>query len=59
MGPVVYRRHSHNIEYQEGLQQKIEKWRRVLEERGLKMSRKKTEHMVFNGGDESGDVCLL
>ena len=23
------------------------------------MSRKKTEYMVFNGGDESGDVCLL
>ena len=23
------------------------------------MSRKKTEYMVFNGGDESGDVFLL
>ena len=43
----------------EGLQQKIERWRRVLEDRGLKMSRKKTEYMVYNGGDESCDVCLL
>ena len=43
----------------EGLQQKVERWRRALEDRGLKMSRKKTEYMVFNGGDESGDVCLL
>ena len=43
----------------EGLQQKIERWRRVLEDRGLKISRKKTEYTVFNGGDESGDVCLL
>jgi len=41
----------------EGPQQKIE--RRVLEDRGLKMSRKKTEYMVYNGVDESGDVCLL
>ena len=43
----------------EGLQQKIERWRRVLEDRGQKMSRKKTEYMVFYGGDESGDMCLL
>ena len=43
----------------EGLQQKIERWRRVLEDRGLKMSRKKTGYMVYNGWDESGDVCLF
>jgi len=43
----------------EELLQKIERWRRVLEDRGLKMSRKKTEYMVYNGVDESGDVCLL
>jgi len=43
----------------EGLQQKSERCRRALEDRGLKISRRKTEYMVFNGGYESGDVCLL
>ena len=41
----------------ERVERKVELWRRALEDRGLKVSRSKTEYLSFN--DESvGDVTL-
>ena len=35
------------------MEEKIEKWRRVLKENGLRVSRKKTEYMQFNEAVDS------
>ncbi|XP_013775770.1 uncharacterized protein LOC106460599 [Limulus polyphemus] len=43
----------------EGEEQKLKRCRRAMEDRGLKVSREKTEYMVFNGEEEMGDVTLL
>ena len=37
----------------EEVEEKTKKWRRVLEERGLRASRKKTEYMQFNEAVDS------
>jgi len=39
------------------LERKVESWRKSLEDRGLKISRKKTEYLEFNGGG-NGEVML-
>jgi hypothetical protein len=36
----------------EEVEVKSEAWRRVLEERGLKINRKKTEYLSFNGANK-------
>ena len=38
---------------------KVKRWRRVLEDRGHKISGKKTGYMDFNGDNEIGDVRVL
>jgi len=43
----------------EGVERKLEAWREAMEDRGLKISRKKTEYLVYNGDEEVGDVSLL
>ncbi|XP_066956334.1 uncharacterized protein [Macrobrachium rosenbergii] len=35
------------------LESKLEQWRKVLKDRGLKISRKKTEHLSFNEDQDS------
>jgi len=42
----------------EEVQRKVEKWREMLEKRGMKVSRSKTEYMCFNGKEEPGDIRL-
>lgn len=43
----------------EGVERKLEAWRKEIEDRGPRISRKKTEYMVFNGEDEVGEILLL
>ena len=42
----------------EGVESKLEAWRKEMEDRGLKISRKKTEYMVFNGEEGLEDILL-
>ena len=42
----------------EEAEMKLELWRRALEERGLKISRAKTEYMWMNGVDQSETISL-
>ena len=39
----------------ENVEKKLEEWRKVMEERGLKFSRRKMEHLQYN---EDGDGCI-
>jgi len=39
------------------LERKVESWRKSLEDRGLNISRKKTEFLEFNG-EGNGEVML-
>jgi len=39
------------------LERKVESWKKSLEGRGLKISRKKTEYLEFNG-EGNGEVML-
>ena len=41
----------------EAVEEKLEQWRKALEDRGLKISRKKTEYLRFND-DEDSDVVM-
>ena len=42
----------------EGVQLKLERWREALEDRGLKISRTKTEYMWTGGEEMHGTVKL-
>lgn len=42
----------------ETAEQELEKWREVLEKRGMKVSRSKTERMCENGRENRGDISL-
>ena len=42
----------------EGVEGRLETWRKAIEDRGLKVSRTKTEYMVFNGQDGIDDISL-
>ena len=39
----------------ENVEKKLEEWRKVTEERGLKINRRKTEHLQYN---KEGDGCI-
>ncbi|XP_047495882.1 uncharacterized protein LOC125043689 [Penaeus chinensis] len=43
----------------DGVEQKLERWRREMEDRGLKINRRKTEYVVLNLEDAGEDVQLL
>jgi glucose/arabinose dehydrogenase len=46
-------------ESKEGVEEKLENWRQVVEDGGLRISRTKTEYMWFGGEGNTGDVKLL
>ena len=39
----------------ENVEKKSEEWRKVMGERGLKISKRKTEHLQYN---KKGDGCI-
>ena len=39
------------------VEEKLEQWRKVLEDRGLKISRGKTEYLRFNQ-DQDTEICM-
>ena len=41
----------------EAVEEKLEQWRKALEDRGLKISRKKTEYLRFNE-DQDSDIVM-
>ncbi|XP_064117681.1 uncharacterized protein LOC135223106 [Macrobrachium nipponense] len=43
---------------EEEADRKLELWRSALEDRGLKISRAKTEYMWMNGGDQGGSINI-
>ena len=42
----------------EEAERKLEMWRRALEDRGLKISRTKTEYLRLNGGDQGEGIKI-
>ena len=45
-------------ESQEEVEERLERWRRALEDRGMCISRKKTEYLCVGGGENVGELKM-